>query len=165
MIEVRIASVNADASSGQPVLLLKPLDSEVESSDSRLLPIWIGQPEASAIMLSLQGVDLPRPMTHDLLRDLIERLGYVVLRVEVTRLESGTYFAAIILRGEECTVAIDARPSDAVALAVRAPCAIYVAEDVWAEAAVAVHAIDEAEAEVERFRAFLDHVDPSDFTS
>ncbi|PKQ38127.1 MAG: hypothetical protein CVT59_02560 [Actinobacteria bacterium HGW-Actinobacteria-1] len=165
MIEVRIASVNADATSGQPVLLLKPLEHEVDGQDARLLPIWIGQPEASAIMLGLQGIDLPRPMTHDLLRGLIDQLGYVVLRVEVTRLEGGTYFAAIIVRGEERVLAIDARPSDAVALAVRIPCAIFVAEDVWEAAAVTVRAVDDAEEELERFREFLDHVDPSDFTS
>lgn len=165
MIEVRIASVNADATSGQPVLLLKPLEDTIDSGDDRLLPIWIGQPEASAIMLALQGVDLPRPMTHDLLRDVIERVGYAVVRVEVTRLAEGTYYAAIVVRAEERTIAIDARPSDAIALAVRAPCGIFVADDVWNQAAVTVQAVDEAEEEVERFREFLDHVDPSDFTS
>ncbi len=165
MIEVRIASVNADATSGQPVLLLKPLDDEVDGDDNRLLPIWIGQPEASAIMLALQGVELPRPMTHDLLRNLVEELGFAVLRVEVTRLDSGTYYAAVLLRGEERTLAVDARPSDAVALAVRARCGIFVAEDVWNEAAVTVRAVEDAEEELERFREFLDHVDPSDFTS
>ncbi len=165
MIEVRIASVNADAVSGQPVLLLKPLESEPAGTDERLLPIWIGQPEASAIVLALQGVELPRPMTHDLLENLIEELSHVVLRVEVTRLDAGTYFAAIVLRGEENVIAIDARPSDAIALAVRASCPIFVAKEVWDQAAVIVQAVDDAEEELERFREFLDNVDPSDFTS
>ena len=165
MIEVRIASVNADATSGQPVLLLKPLEREVAGTDERLLPIWIGQPEASAIMLELQGIELPRPMTHDLLRDLIAQLGYDVVHVEVTSVEDGTYYASVLLSGDGRTLTVDARPSDAVALAVRARCPIFVAEDVWNEAAVSVKAVDEAEEELERFRDFLDHVDPSDFTS
>lgn len=163
MIEVRIASVNADATSGQPVLLLKPLDGQVDGDEERLLPIWIGQPEASAILFALQGVDLPRPMTHDLLYGAIELLGYQVAGVEVTRLEEGTYYAAVLLRGEDRMLAIDARPSDAVALAVRARCPIAVAEDVWNEAAVTVKAVSDADEEVERFREFLDQVDPSDF--
>ncbi|KAF0207924.1 MAG: bifunctional nuclease family protein [Actinomycetota bacterium] len=164
MIEVRIASLNADANSGQPVLLLKPLD-EVDNRDDRLLPIWIGHAEATAILVALHGAEIPRPMTHDLLANLIEALGFVAERVEVTRLEEGTYFAAIVLRGEERTFVIDARPSDSLALAVRVGCPILVANDVWERGAVAVSSVDEEEEEVERFREFLNHVDPNDFMS
>ncbi len=164
VIEVRIASLNADAGSGQPVLLLKPLE-DPGTGDSRLLPIWIGHSEAMAILMALHGADMPRPMTHDLLANVIESLGFLAERVEVTRLEEGTYYAAIILRGEERTLAIDARPSDGIALAVRAGCPIFVAEEVWQQAAVGVTAVDDAEEEVERFRDFLNHVDPSDFMS
>lgn len=164
MIEVRIASLNADAGSGQPVILLKPRES-AGVDDDRLLPIWIGHAEATAILVALHGAEIPRPMTHDLLANLIETLGFVAERVEVTRLEEGTYFAAIVLRGEERTFAIDARPSDGIALAVRAGCPLFVANAVWEQGAVAVKSVDEEEEEVERFREFLNHVDPNDFMS
>lgn len=162
MIRVEIVSVSADAVSGQPVVLLRPLDDL--SPEHRVLPIWIGHPEATAILIAIQEVELPRPMTHDLLLDMIEAMGFVVERVEVTRLEGGTYYAAIVLRGEERQLAMDARPSDSIALAVRVGCPVFVAEEVMDEAGVIVEDVDE-EQEVEAFRDFLDHVDPSDFTS
>ena len=104
-------------------------------------------------------------MTHDLLKNVIELLGFYVSRVEVTRVEDGTYYAGIVLRGEERELVIDARPSDSMALALRVGCPVYVDDDVFEQAAVTVRAVDETEQEVERFRDFLDHVDPSDFTS
>lgn len=165
MIEVRIVSLNADATTGQPILLLQPVDVEPADASGRMLPIWIGHPEATAIILALQGEELPRPMTHDLLKNVIDLLGFVVTRVEVTRVEDGTYYAGIVLRGEERELIIDARPSDSIALALRVGCPVYVADDVFEQAAVKVQAVDETEQEVERFRDFLDHVDPSDFTS
>jgi hypothetical protein len=164
MMQVRVAGLSLDATTQQPVLLLVPSDEVDNGGPRRALPIWIGHPEATAILLSVQGVEPPRPMTHDLLKSAIEATGHVVSRVEVTRLEEGTFFAALVLRGEERELAIDARPSDSIALAVRCGCPIYVAESVFAEAAVEVTQVDE-EAEVERFRDFLDHVDPSDFRS
>jgi bifunctional DNase/RNase len=164
VIEVRIASLNADASSGQPVVLLKRLE-DASAGEDRLLPIWIGQSEATAILMALHGAEMPRPMTHDLLANVVASLGFVVERVEVTRLDEGTYYAAIVLRGEERTLVIDARPSDGIALSVRASCPLFVADDVWEQAAVSVTTVGDAEEEVERFRDFLNHVDPSDFMS
>ena len=164
MIEVRIVGVSADAVSGQPVVLLRPLNVESADGATRVLPIWIGHPEATAILVAVQDVDFPRPMTHDLLLDLVETVGFTVDRVEVTRLDGGTFYAAIVLVGEGREIALDARPSDSMALAVRAGCPIYVAEDVFAEASVIVEDVDEEE-EVEAFRDFLDRVDPSDFMS
>jgi hypothetical protein len=165
MMQVRIAGLSLDAESRQPVLLLAPVDEESEDGAvRRVLPIWIGHAEAAAILLSLQGVEPPRPMTHDLLKSVIWAAGHVVERVEVTRIESGTFYAAIVLRGEERTVTVDARPSDSIALAVRCGCPVFVADDVFSAAAVEVTEVDE-EQEVERFREFLDHVDPSDFMS
>jgi bifunctional DNase/RNase len=164
MLQVRIAGLNLDAVTQQPVLILKPLDDEAGGEENRVLPIWIGHAEATAILLTLQDIEPPRPMTHDLLKSAIEACNHFVLRVEVTRLEAGTYYAAIVLRGEEREVAIDARPSDSIALAVRCACPIFVSEDVFAEASVEVTEVDEEE-EVERFRDFLEHVDPSDFMS
>ncbi len=152
----------------QPVIILKPLDEE--PGQGLLLPIWIGQAEATAILLAVEGVPLKRPMTHDLLKDVLDTLDTYVERVEITRVEDGTFYAAIVLRGEERTRVVDARPSDSIALAVRTGAPIYVAEEVLAEAAVSDESVvesgsDDAEAEIARFREFLDHVDPEDFTS
>ncbi|MDO9557646.1 MAG: bifunctional nuclease family protein [Coriobacteriia bacterium] len=164
MIQVRIVSVSADAISGQPVVLLRPLDDAKAGGDTHVLPIWIGHPEATAILIALQGAEFPRPMTHDLLLSAIKATGFSVTRIEVNRLDGGTYYATITLYGENGDLAIDARPSDSLALAVRAGCPIYVAESVLAEASVVIENVDEEE-EVEEFRNFLDHVDPSDFMS
>jgi len=161
MIHVRIASLSMDSVSNQPVILLRPV--EEPEGEGRILPIWIGHPEATSILLALQGVDPPRPMTHDLLAGVLQAVNYVVDRVEITRLEEGTFFAALVLRGDERTVTIDARPSDSIALAVRTGSPIFVAEEVLDAAAVAETSQVDEEAEVEQFREFLDHVDPSDF--
>lgn len=161
MIQVRIHSLNVDALTNSPVVLL----ADIEDEDRRVLPIWIGHAEAMAIMMRLQGVEAPRPLTHDLLRDMIEALGFMVERVEITRLEERTFFAAIVLRGEDKRIALDARPSDSMALAVRVGAPIYVADDVWESSALESETGSDEEEEVERFRTFLDHVEPSDFES
>jgi bifunctional DNase/RNase len=163
VIQVRIASLAVDPRSNQPVIVLRPL--EEEPGAGRVLPIWIGQPEATAILLAIEDVELPRPLTHDLMKNIIESLGAYIERIEITRVEEGTFFAALILRAEERTLAIDARPSDSIALAVRTGAPIFVAEKVLDAAAIAdeeVEAVDE-EAELEAFREFLDQVDPEDF--
>lgn len=169
MIRARIASLSVDSMSNQPVVILKPLE-EGAAPDERLVPIWIGQAEATAILLALQGAEPPRPMTHDLLRNVIEDLGFVVSRVEITRLEEGTFYAALVLRGEEREVMIDARPSDSIALAVRVNCPLFLAEQVLDEAGVIPEVAEEEEEiseedELQRFRQFLEDVDPSDFMS
>jgi uncharacterized protein len=163
VIEVRIASLAVDPRSNQPVIILRPLDDG--AGNGRILPIWIGQPEATAILLALEDVDLPRPLTHDLLKNVLDALGAYVERVEITRVEDGTFYAALIVRAEERRMAVDARPSDSIALAVRTGAPLYVAENVMATAAVADEMgaeIDE-EAELQEFREFLEHVDPEDF--
>jgi bifunctional DNase/RNase len=165
MLEVRIAGLSLDAATEQPVLLLVPTDEEDAGGVvHRVMPIWIGHAEATAILLGIQGVEPPRPMTHDLMKAALETVGFFVSRVEITRLEEGTFYAALILHGEDREIAVDARPSDSIALALRFGCPIYIDEDIFEEAAVAVTEVDEEE-EVERFRDFLDHVDPSDFMS
>jgi bifunctional DNase/RNase len=165
MRQVRIASLAVDPHTEQPVIILKPLDEE--PGQGVLLPIWIGQPEATAILLGLQGEAPPRPMTHDLMRDIVEALDTYVERVEITRVDQGTFYAAIVLRGEERTRVVDARPSDSIALAIRTGAPIFVAQEVLDDASVADESIvvDDEEAEVEAFRDFLDHVDPNDFMS
>lgn len=163
MIEVRISSLAVDPRTNQPVLILRPL--EEEPGHSRVLPIWIGQPEATAILLAIEGVELPRPLTHDLLKNVIESLDAYIERIEITRVEEGTFYAALVLRAEERTLAIDARPSDSIALAVRTGAPVFVADDVMESAAVpddSDESVDE-EAELQAFREFLDHVDPEDF--
>jgi bifunctional DNase/RNase len=163
MVEVRIASLGVDSRSNSPVIILRPLKDEDEHN--RILPIWIGTPEATSILLALEGAEPPRPMTHDLMRNVIEQLGYAVQRVEITRVEEGTFYAALIVRGEDHTFAIDARPSDSIALAVRVGAPVFVAEEVLEAAAVEAEPELDEEAEVEAFREFLDAVEPSDFSS
>ncbi|PKQ16826.1 MAG: hypothetical protein CVT67_03400 [Actinobacteria bacterium HGW-Actinobacteria-7] len=165
MEQVRIASLALDPRTDQPVIVLKPL-TEIPGH-GRLLPIWIGHPEATAILLALEGVETPRPMTHDLLSSVIETLGTMVEKVEITRVEGGTFYAAIFLRGEEKTLVVDARPSDSIALAIRSRAPIFVSSEVLENAAVpdeSIEGLDE-ESEVEAFRSFLDRVNPDDFQS
>lgn len=166
MLQVRIAGLTLDASTEQPVLLLAPVNDGAEQHDGkRALPIWIGSPEATSILLAIQGEPTPRPMTHDLLKSVLEATGYELVRIEITRLDSGTFYADLIVRraGEE-ELTIDARPSDSVALALRFGCPMYVSKVVFDEAAVEVTEVNEEE-EVERFRDFLEDIDPSDFMS
>jgi uncharacterized protein len=163
VIEVRIASLAVDPRSNQPVIILRPL--EDTASEGRILPIWIGQPEATAILLALEDVDLPRPLTHDLLKNVLDALDAYVERVEITRVEDGTFYAALIVRAEERRMAVDARPSDSIALAVRTGAPLYVAENVMETAAVAdeLGEVVDEEAELQEFREFLENVDPEDF--
>lgn len=163
MIHMRIASLAVDPRSNQPVLILRPINDEL--GPARLLPIWIGHPEATAILLAIEGVVTPRPMTHDLIANVLGVLDTIVERIEITRVDEGTFYAAIVLRGEERTRIVDARPSDSIALAVRTGSPIYVAEDVLESAAVfddSEKIVDE-DAEIEEFRRFLEGVDPEDF--
>lgn len=165
MVPVRIASLSVDAVSNQPVIVLRP--TEDEPGEGRLVPIWIGHAEATAILLALQGMEPPRPMTHDLLKGVIDSMDVALARVEITRIQDGTFYAALVLRGEERTIAVDARPSDSIALAVRTHSPIFIAEEVI-EAAGIPEPIDggedvNEEEELERFREFLDEVNPEDF--
>jgi uncharacterized protein len=163
VIEVRIASLAVDPRSNQPVIVLKPLLED--SEPGRLLPIWIGHPEATAILLALEGAEPPRPLTHDLMKSMLEMLDSYVERIEITRVQEGTFYAAIVLRAEDRAVAVDARPSDSIALAIRMGAPIFVAEDVLEEASIEEESVsvEDQESELEAFRAFLDTVDPEDF--
>jgi uncharacterized protein len=124
-IEVKIRGLMMDPSSGTPIIILKDVNSET------MLPIWVGAFEANAIALEIEKIAPQRPMTHDLLRNVIMEMGASVERVIVTDLRDNTFFALIALRsGGGDAVLIDARPSDAIALALRADCPIYVNEEV-----------------------------------
>jgi bifunctional DNase/RNase len=128
MIEVTIDSIRVSLMSQHRIVVLK------EESGSRFLPIWIGPFEADAITLQLQGVDAPRPLTHDLLKTVIETLGGEVLHIIISGLEKNTYYARIVLDVDGDTVEVDSRPSDAIALGVRVNAPVYVAEEVMDQA-------------------------------
>lgn len=128
MIEVTIDSIRVSLMSQHRIVVLK------EESSSRFLPIWIGPFEADAITLQLQGIDAPRPLTHDLLKTVIETMGGEVLHILISGLEKNTYFARIVLDVDGDTVEIDSRPSDAIALGVRVNAPIYVADEVMEQA-------------------------------
>ncbi len=117
---VQVRDVVVDRNSNEPVVLLE------EKEEGRLLPIWIGPAQARAILMELQGVAPPRPMTHDLMRSVISALGGEILRVVVTEIKGGTYFAFIEMRAAGRTFSVDSRPSDAIALALRVKSPIYV---------------------------------------
>jgi uncharacterized protein len=158
--ELTVVGVRVELPSNQPIVLLK------EALGERYLPIWIGAVEATAIALAQQGVVPARPLTHDLLKDVLEGLGAELAAVTITDLREGIYFADLQFRNG---VTVSARPSDAIALAIRAGTSIYAEESVLAEAGVAIpDETDEAEVDVEtveRFREFLDQVSPEDFES
>ena len=139
-----------------PILLLREL------GGSRYLPIWIGTSEATAIALALEGVVPQRPMTHDLLRLVTERLGANVDRVVVTELSDGTYFADLVMSRDGEEVTVSSRPSDAIALAARTSSPVFASRTVLDEAGVEIQDEDEEE-EIEAFREFLDDIDPEDF--
>ncbi|MCB0044086.1 MAG: bifunctional nuclease family protein [Caldilineaceae bacterium] len=128
MIEVTIDSIRVSLMSQHRIVVLKEIEGE------RFLPIWIGPFEADAITLQLQGMEAPRPLTHDLLKSVLERLGGEVRHILINGLEKNTYYARIVLNVDGDTVEIDSRPSDAIALAVRAGAPVYVAEDVMDQA-------------------------------
>ncbi len=124
-IEVKIRALMMDPNSGTPIIILKDIDSDT------MLPIWVGAYEANAIALEIEKIAPPRPMTHDLLKNLILALGLQVERVVVTSLRDNTFFAEIEMRmNDGARMKLDSRPSDAIALALRADCPIYVDEEV-----------------------------------
>ncbi len=163
MVEMELVGVRVELPSNTPIVLLR----ETEGSH-RVLPIFIGGPEATAIAFALDGVVTPRPMTHDLLKDVIDGLGSHLDRVVVTSLSAGTFYAELHLVSEGGLRQISARPSDAIALAVRVGAPIFADEAVVDEAATAVEEDAPApvkEDVVEQFREFIDNVSPDDFAS
>lgn len=161
MIEVQLASLAVD-SRGQPVVVLAPADGETGAR--RLLPIWVGVPEASAIMLAVEGTPPPRPQVYDLMATVVSRLGAEVERIVVTRLEGGTFYAEVTLATPTGLEVIDARPSDSIALAVRTGAPMFVAEAVFAEAGMPdAEAAGDEESQLEAFQRFLGDVEPDDF--
>jgi bifunctional DNase/RNase len=138
--------------SQQPIILLR------ESSGELYLPIWIGAVEATAIAFAQQGVVPPRPMTHDLLKDVLDATGNVLSEVRITEVKDGVFYATLVLSD---SIEVSARPSDSIALALRTGSRIVCSDDVLEEAGLA--APDDQEEEVEKFREFLDQITPEDF--
>lgn len=155
MIELSLVGVRVELPSNQPIVLLK----EVEGD--RYLPIWIGAVEATAIAFALQGIQTPRPMTHDLLRDVLTEVDIAVERIVISELVDQTFYALISLSSNGSSKEVSSRPSDAIALAVRINAPIFAAEDVLDQAGIELK--DDEETEVEKFREFLDQVTPEDF--
>jgi len=165
MVEMDLVAVRIELPGNTPVVLLRePVDAH------RLLPIFIGQPEATAIAFALDGVVTQRPMTHDLMRDLLQEVGAAVERVVVTHLEEGTFFAEVHLQSGGRKLVVSSRPSDAMALALRVDCPIFATEDLLDEAGLPEETDTDDDEEpgedvVEQFREFIDNVNPDDFAS
>jgi uncharacterized protein len=150
--EVDVIGVRVEMPSNQPIVLLR------EVSGDRYLPIWIGAVEATAIAFAQQGVVPPRPLTHDLLKDVLEATGNTLDEVQITDVKDGVFYASLVFGSG---VEVGARPSDSIALALRTGTRIVCADGVLEEAGLSVP--DDQEDEVEKFREFLDHVTPEDF--
>jgi bifunctional DNase/RNase len=150
--EVEVVGVRVEMPSNQPIVLLRELMGE------RYLPIWIGAVEATAIAFAQQGVVPPRPLTHDLLRDVLEATGNEVAEIRITEMRDNVFYASLVLASG---VEVSARPSDSIALALRTGAKIVCSEQLLEDAGILVP--DEQEDEVERFREFLDQVSPEDF--
>lgn len=160
MIPVEVVGVRVEMPSNQPIVLLK----EIEGA--RFLPIWVGAVEATAIAFAQQEVLPPRPLTHDLMKELLEKLNGTLLAVHLTELRDGVFYADLILKSsDQREITVSARPSDAIALALRTKSAILASEELLAEAGIEIpeETSSEANEEVERFREFLDQINPEDF--
>lgn len=158
-IEMELVGIELERPPNIPCLVLREA-----SGEGRVLPIFIGGPEATAIAFALEEVETPRPMTHDLMKDLLDALGARIERVVVTELRDATFFAEIILNMAGDVRSVSARPSDAVALAVRFGAPVFAEEGVL-EIAGKVAGEGVPEEVVEQFKEFIDQVNPDDFAS
>jgi uncharacterized protein len=157
MIEMNVAGIALDATTRVPIVLLK------DSTERRALPIWIGQNEARAILSVLENQSPPRPMTHDLLGNCLTTLGVTLDRIIIHALEDNTFFAVLTLKQGDKIERLDARPSDAIALALRMNAPIWVMEEVVADASIPVDQ-EADEEERQAFRDFIDNIRPEDFS-
>ena len=155
---MEVIGVRVEMPSNQPIVLLKEIDG------ARFLPIWVGAVEATAIAFAQQGVEPPRPLTHDLMTNLVNLLDATLTAVHLTEIKEGIFYATMLLRdsnGGQLT--ISARPSDAIALAVRSHSNILATEELLAEIGIEIPQGDGENQEVEKFREFLDQINPEDF--
>ena len=158
LIRMEVIGVRVEMPSNQPIVLLKEIDG------ARFLPIWVGAVEATAIAFAQQGVEPPRPLTHDLMNNLVELLDATLTAVHLTEIKEGIFYATMLLRdssGGQLT--ISARPSDAIALAVRSHSNILATQELLNEIGIEIPQGDGENQEVEKFREFLDQINPEDF--
>lgn len=165
MIEVELSGVRVEMPSNTPLVVLREV-----GAPHRELSIFIGGPEATAIAFALEGVETPRPLTHDLFVTVVGELGSEISRVEVTELRDSTFFAMLHFGDQASETAVSSRPSDAIALAVRTGAPIFVAREVMDEAAIepappTTSPVVNPDEVVAEFRQFIDNVDPEDFAS
>jgi len=155
LIKMKLEGVRIELPSQKPIILLK------EENGNRYLPIWIGPYEASAIALEMSNIKTPRPMTHDLIVNIINNLKISIDNIEITDIKNNTFYATINIKNiDSKIVRVDSRPSDAIATAVRIKCDIFVAEHVLESGGLEIKSIED---EVKKFKEFLDHVKPEDF--
>jgi hypothetical protein len=158
LIPMEVIGVRVEMPSNQPIVLLKEIDG------SRFLPIWVGAVEATAIAFAQQGVQPPRPLTHDLMNNIVELLDATLTAVHMTEIKDGIFYATMLLRdsnGGQLT--LSARPSDAIALALRSHSNILATEELLDEIGIEIPQGDGENQEVEKFREFLDQINPEDF--
>ncbi len=152
---MKVHGVNLDVMTNQPVIILKDME------DKRYLPIWIGQFEATSILMEIQGIKPSRPLTHDLLKSVLDDLKAQVTKIVINDLHDGTFYARIHLERNSSNFEIDSRPSDAIALAVRTDAPIYAEEKIMESASIISESGEEDE--INRFKEFLNSVEPEDF--
>lgn len=158
MIQMKVMGIALDTRTGSPIVVLH------DKENRRALPIWIGSAEASSIIRKIENLAVSRPMTHDLIISIVEKTGYQIARVEINDVEKETYYAIIYLennKGE--TVEIDARPSDAIAAAIRVDAPIFVSAKVLSAGSVSTDSAKDAQ-EAEEFKSFIQDIKPSDFS-
>ena len=158
LIPMEVIGVRVEMPSNQPIVLLKEIDG------SRFLPIWVGAVEATAIAFAQQGVEPPRPLTHDLMNNLVDLLDATLTAVHLTEIKDGVFYATMLFRDSSAgQLTISARPSDAIALAVRSHSNILATEELLNEIGIEIPQGDDENQEVEKFREFLDQINPEDF--
>jgi bifunctional DNase/RNase len=158
LIPMEVIGVRVEMPSNQPIVLLKEIDG------TRFLPIWVGAVEATAIAFAQQGVEPPRPLTHDLMKNLVELFDATLIAVHLTEIKDGVFYSTLNLRdGSGEPLSISARPSDAIALAVRTHSNILATEELLNEVGVEIPQGEGDNQEVEKFREFLDQINPEDF--
>ncbi|HIS82403.1 bifunctional nuclease family protein [bacterium] len=157
MIEMKVMGIALDTRTGSPIVVLH------DKENRKALPIWIGSAEASAIIRKIENLTVSRPMTHDLIVNLIEKTGYELEKIEINDVEKETYYATLFLKDNDGNVLqIDSRPSDAIAIAIRIDAPIFVTANVISNGSVSTDSAKD-EAEAQEFKNFVQSLKPSDF--
>lgn len=156
MIEMKVMGIALDTRTGSPIVVLH------DKENRRALPIWIGSAEASAIIRKIENLNVVRPMTHDLIPDIIKQTGFTLDRIEINDVEKETYYAKLFLSKGDEVIEIDSRPSDAIAVAIRVDAPIFVTANVLSNGSVSTDSAKDEE-EAQEFKQFVQSIKPSDF--